>query len=305
MSGPKCPIIEAMRYLLLFLAIPFLSAQAEVPNCTRLKEIAGKLEKQIQEKRFPEGTCDKIEPKSIGLNEDSIGFPKASSNTPSRTSSAEVWDYRCKDLSAIDLQLKSIENEMALLNGIDSLKKEIETGLKTISKYTEKENEKAKQASKDFMENLVVAKTLETFLATNNAKGENILGKVTTDPDWKADTNLEGFKKIVTKHCKSFPQEGTICAKGEVNEETYKEIQGFVAVGSKTEDKFNKKQIKSLTEALSIKIGDEDYSYTKLAASLKGPQANGLMAEEDVKIIAALGPISNNRSFDFLKGMKT
>ena len=290
MSGPKCPNISGMRYLILFLAIPFLSAQAGGPDCERIKKIASDLEKKIQSAHFTTEVCTKMDAKSLGLSEDSIGF-------------SGDWDYRCKDYSAIDAQLKSIENEIALLKGIESLKTEIIDGLKTIDQNKNQDQAKADSAS--FMKNLEVARSLEKFLATSNASGENILGKVATDPDWKTETDLNGFAKILMKYCGGFPQKESVCEKGyALNEDTFKEIKDFIKVGKNTERKFNKNQIKDLTNALAINKGEEKYSFEELAQGLKGVQANGLLAAEDIQMIKALPELSNEKSFDFLKNMK-
>jgi hypothetical protein len=126
-----------MKYLILLLAIPFFSVEAAAPNCEKLKQIANDLEKKIQSKRFPAETCAQMDPVSLGLPADSIGFPKIvpALDGPTKVDKkvAAAWDYRCKDLSAIELQLKSIENEIALLKGIDSLKSEINSGINVIS----------------------------------------------------------------------------------------------------------------------------------------------------------------------------
>ena len=72
-----------MRYLLLFLAIPFLSAEAAAPDCKKLNGYANDLEKAIQSKRFTTEECLIMDPKEFTLPD---------------------FDYRCKDLSAIDTQ---------------------------------------------------------------------------------------------------------------------------------------------------------------------------------------------------------
>lgn len=296
-----------MRYLILLLAIPFFSAEAAAPNCEKLKQIAGDLEKAIQSKRFSAETCNQMDPVSLGLPADSIGFPVTApaSNVPTKVDKklAGAWDYRCKDLAAIDLQLKSIENEIALLKGIDSLKTEITTGVETLKNY--KDEDKVKEASASFIKNLDVARSLELFLKTSNTKAENILGKVASDPDWKDTTDLNGFAVILRRYCGGFPQKETVCEKNfALTEETFKEIKGFISTGKNTERKFNKNQIKDLTEAFSIKKGEEAYSFGTLASELKGLQTNGLLAEEDIQAIKELPPLSNDKSFDFLKNMK-
>ena len=290
MSGPMCPIRVGMLYFILLMAFPLLSVQAGAPNCDKLKQIAGDLEKSIQSKRFAIDKCDKMDAASLNLPANSIGF-------------SGDWDYRCKDFSAIDMQLKSIENEIALLKGIDSLKSEINQGLETLSKF--KNGDQAKEASAAFMKNLDVAHSIELFLATNNTKSENILSKVVEDPvGW---TDINSFAGLLRKHCGSFSSQGeTVCKKGfALSEDTYQEINAFVSIGKETERKFNKKQIKDLTNAMTIKKGEEDYSFSLLAADLKGLQPNGLLAAEDIQKIKNLPELGNDKNFDFLKKLKT
>lgn len=295
MSGPKYPIIERMRYLFLLLALPFLSVEAAAPDCNRLKDIANHLEKMIQgsPKDFHKD-CEKTTPESLGLPSDSIGF-------------SGDWDYRCKDLAAIDSQLKSIENEIALLKGIDSLKTEIIEGAATLKKY-ENPNQ-IKEASVSFINNLNVATSLELFMATNNTKSENILSKVVEDKaGW---TDLNSFAGLLRKHCGSFPSTGTVCEKGfALSEETFKEINDFVTIGKSTERKFNKHQIKDLKEALEITPAGTGlevgviYNFGQLASELKGIQPNGLLAPEDMQVLKELPTLSGANKFDFIKNMK-
>jgi hypothetical protein len=296
-----------MKYLILLLAIPFFSVEAAAPNCEKLKQIANDLEKKIQSKRFPAETCAQMDPVSLGLLPDSIGFPKVLPplNGPTKVDKkiAAAWDYRCKDLSAIELQLKSIENEIALLKGIDSLKSEINSGKSVIGNFNNQTG--AKEASATFMKNLEVARSLEIFLATNNTKSENILGKIATDPDWKEDTDIKGFGLLLERYCGGFPQKGTVCEKGflGLTEDTFKELKDFVTIGANTERKFNKNQIKDLTEAMTIKKGEDAYSFAKLAGELKGIQANGMLSAEDIQKLKELPNLSNDKSRDFLKQM--
>lgn len=278
-----------MKYLLLFIVIPFSVAHAAAPDCNNLKKIAGDLEKKIQSTHFKPEACTTLGPDDLNLPADSIGF-------------GGEWDYRCKDVSAIDLQLKSIENEIALLKGIDTLKSEIDTGLVTLKQY--KNPDMAKEASASFIQNLNVAISLEQFLGTNNSNSENILSKVAQDPaGW---TDIGSFAGLLRKHCnKSFSTQGnSVCRKGfELNEDTYKEISEFIKVGKSTESKFDKKQIENLTDALSIKKGEEAFSYTQLGKELKGLGDNGLLAQEDLALIKELPLLKNSTKYSFLKNL--
>lgn len=286
-----------MQFLSFFLFIFILSAQAAAPDCTRLKKIAEDLEKNIQTKRIATD-CEKIDPKSLGLPDQSIGFP----NFSKKSGVNADWDYRCKDFSALETQLKSIENEIALLNGISGLKNDIKQGLETIKKFPNQNI--AKEASAEFIKNLELAKSIETFLASNNLKSENILSKIVADPiGW---TDMNSFAGLLRKHCGEFLGLGTtVCTKGFVlTEDTFKELNDFILLGKKTDRKFNKQQVKQLKEAISIKKGEEDYSFDQLSTELKGIQANGLLAAEDMQKINALPPLSDGSNFKFIKNLK-
>jgi hypothetical protein len=293
MFGPKYPKIEIMRYLLLFLAIPFMSAQAEAADCTRLKKIANDLEDKIERLRFtsPEYNCNEMTPKDFDLPDDSVGFSKDSE-----------WDYRCKDLSAMDAQLKSIENEIAMLNGITGLKNDISQGVVTLKKFTNPEM--AKEATNKFMKNLAVAQSLELFLGTNNADSTNILSEIVkADPkEWES---YESFGKLVEKFCQANPIAGdSVCMKNyKITQEVYEEINGFVKAGSETSRKFNKRQIGDFSDALGVKKGKEKYSFNQLAADVKVGE-NGLFSKADLQKLKDLPPLSNSTKFDFLKEMK-
>jgi hypothetical protein len=212
------------------------------------------------------------------------------------------WDYRCKDYSAIDLQLKSIENEIALLKGIDSLKTEIKESLATIAKV--KNPEQAKEASASFVKNLDVARSIELFLGTNNAKSENILSKIVEDKAGWVDLN--SFAGRLREHCKSFNSKGTVCEQGFVlTDETFKEINDFIKIGKNTERKFSKGQIEDLTSAMAITKDKEKYTFAQLSSEIGGLGSNGLLASEDIQKIKELPELANDKGFDFLKKLKS
>ena len=277
-----------MRYLLLFLAIPFLSAEAAAPDCKKLKGYANDLEKAIQSKHFTTEECLIMDPKEFTLPD---------------------FDYRCKDLSAIDTQLKSIENEIALLNGITSLKTEIKDGIATLKKF-EQNPAQAKEASVSFVKNLNIATSLERFLATTNTKSENILSAVVADKaGW---TDRASFIGLLRKYCGGFPQKGTVCEQGfDLTEETFKEINDFVTIGKDTKRKFDKSQIKDLKDALAVtkangkglEVG-KIYSFGQLALELKDIKTDGLLSAEHMQVIKNLPELSNSKSFNFIKDMK-
>lgn len=283
-----------MRYLSIFLLIPFLSAHA-APTCDELKNIAKTLEEEIQNKSLPD--CDKLTPKDIGQPDDAIGFP----NVKKRDGADGNWDYRCKDFSAIDQQLKSIENELALLTGINKLKTEIDQALATFKNNPE--HEVIRGSSKSFYTNVKVAATLEDFLHTNNDNGDNILSKVIFDKGgW---TDINSFAALLRKHCAGFPSVDSVCQKGYgITPEVFTEIDSFVKAGKASASKFEKNHIKDLTKALSIKKGKEKYSYNHLLLEIKDP-GEGVLSDADLEKIKELPQLeSGDDDFIFQKQLK-
>ena len=283
-----------MRYLSIFLLIPIFSVQA-APDCSRLKNIASTLEKEIQNKSLPD--CDKLTPKDIGQPETAIGFP----NVKKRDGADGNWDYRCKDFSAIDLQLKAIENEIALLTGITKLQTEIDQALATFKKFPDQKL--ALNSSKSFYTNVKVAASLEDFIHTNNDSEENILSKVIGDKaGW---TDINSFAGLLRKHCAGFPSVDTVCKKGYgLDPDVFAEIETFVKVGGKSVGKFDKKQIKELKEALAIKKGKDNYSYNQLLLEIKDP-GEGVLSEADLEKIRAMPELESvSNDFRFLKEIK-
>jgi hypothetical protein len=268
-------------------------AEAAAPDCSRLKKIAEDLEKSIQSKRFG-ANCDQLEAsKDFGLPKDFIGFDGK-------------WDYRCKDFSSIELQLKSIENEIALLKGIESVKTEIKDGAEVLK--STKNPEIAKEASQNFIASLNIATSLELFLGTNSASGENILSKIAKDPVGWVD--MASFAGLIRKHCAEMQTQGdTVCKNFVLTPETYNELNDFVTIGKGTEKKFDKRQVRLLNDALYVQRGGEypnsenKYSYRKLASELKGLQANGVLSPEDLQKIKELTLIGSDPRFDFVQNL--
>jgi hypothetical protein len=285
-----------MRYLFIILTFPFLVAQAATLDCNEVKKIADELEKKIQKKKIAPD-CEKLDAKSLGLPEGSIGFPKTVN---------DGWDYRCKDLSSLEMQLKTVENEIALLNGITNLKSEIKDGLTVVKSF--KNPNVATEATTDLFNNLEIAQSLELFMATNNSKSENILSKIASDKSgW---TDIQSFAELVKKYCAEFSKDGqnagnSVCMPGyKLTDEVYSELNDFVILGKKTDRKFNKKQIADLTDALAIKKGDEKYSYSQLLSEVPRPATGSVLSAEDFKKIQEFPELTSNSKSHFLTETK-
>jgi hypothetical protein len=279
-----------MHFLLPVLFISLATAQTKAPDCRELKPIVQQLEKTIQEKRLGK-ECDQLEGNQLGL----------ASMSPLQVDTLKK--YRCMDLAAVEMQLRSIENELALFQGIASLQAEIESGVKKVKEN--KRPELAQQAAGVFMENLQVAQTLELLLATNNGKKENFFLEL-KDVDPKSWDTPAKFGKYVASYCTKYrPVGDNICSKNfTLTPKAYEEIKAFMKVGAQSEGKFKKRQIEELSDALSIKKGKEKYSYAQMAAELKGVSSEGIVSKDGIESIKNLPDFKASKEFDFLNQMK-
>jgi hypothetical protein len=102
----------------LWLLISFLSFSAfaeDGERCSNLRKYAQELEKKIQNQKLSKesGECLKIPLSDLGIEESKLTFKDI---IPSKADGSANYDYRCKDYSAVEAQLKLVENELALFN---------------------------------------------------------------------------------------------------------------------------------------------------------------------------------------------
>ncbi len=287
MFGPKSPKIVAMRYLLLCLLIPIAIAHAVETSlvCQDLKTMANQMQREIQRSRVE---CDKLPEDALG----STPVPRG------------MEDYKCKDLSAIEARLKSLESELAMIKGLESVRKEIIEGQKNIAEI--KRPELIAKASETFLSNLAIAETMELMLATNGANGKNVFSELADRPaaDWDTPGKL---KPIIEKFCVDNQVPGTsICSGGKtITQESFLAIRDFVGIGQDTQKKFKKGHIKDLQDALSItKEDDKEYSFNRLAALLKDMPRNGELKKEQMDILKSMPAIKANKKFSYLTQLK-
>lgn len=280
MSGPKKPIIRIMRYLLFILAFPILvQAQTKQQQCDRLNIVAKELEKKIQTKIIGEA-CDEL-PKSDIPN----------------------FDYRCKDLASIDMQLKSLENEIAMFSGVTKLRNETVDAKSVLDKAENKSL--SVTASHAFYQNLKIAATIEGFLEAKGIKNESLMSELAKGED-KDFLDVQAFTDFVSKTCiRIGVNKGSrICDNPKnLTLDEMKEVNGLLLLGRKTKRKFEDGQTKELREAMAIKDGDKEYNFTKLLSEVSAPGENQAFSEKDMDKIASHKLSAKGKDFNFLSNM--
>lgn len=284
MSGPNYPIIWIMRYLLLILAFPlFVHAETKKQQCDRLQVVASELEKMIQTKVYvgatKEETCDLLPASSFA------GF-----------------DYRCSSLSAIEMQMKSLDNEIAMIKGIKALKEETIEASKFFEQDENKNKGAAVDASQLLYKNLKIAATIEGFLTTKGIKNENLLTVLAKAP--AADfADEKKFKDLIASTCvKIGVNKGAspICDNPQsIGSEELKEVDALLLLAKETDRKFSDPQIKDLTKALAIKDGDTNYSFTKMLSEVSAPGAGEAFSSKDRETLSTI-----KLNDDFVKDYK-
>lgn len=284
MSRPNYPIIWIMRYLLFILALPlFVQAATKEQQCDRLKVVASQLEKMIQTKAVKQGCTGLTASKYSG------------------------FDYRCKDLAAVEMQLKSIHNELAMLKGISALKDEAIAAKATLEKPENRNKAAAVDASHRLYNDLKIASTIEQFLKTKGLKNENLMTLLAKakDDDFKDGKKLSdliastctkiGFVKGKSPVCDN-PQD--------IGPEMLQEIDGLLKLARKTERKFDEPQIKDVLEALAIKDGEKEYSFTQMLSEVSAPKPNEAFSGKDMQVLSSIKLNDNNiEKYTFLKNL--
>lgn len=295
-----------MRWISLLLIIPLLSPTAHAASCDELKTMVYGLHKNIQNKRAGK-ECSSIKPSDLGLEAPEYAkfFPVVdNSDTPRRDISAAGYDYRCKDLSTIELQLKSVENELALYKGLGNLRDRVIADRDALGKMKKPDEEVAKS----FMQHLAVAQTMELMLATHDNEGKNIFSHM-KEARLKSKDELNSTDKLaqwIAAFCKDKKLSGaTVCnSQYPVTPELIESVIDFVDVGAKTQRKFDKNHIKDLQAALAIQKDGKDYTFNDLAKELKGINKEGVIDREGLESIKNLPPLNAKSDLLFMKRLR-
>jgi hypothetical protein len=248
--------------------------------------MANQMQREIQNSRVEK--CTEMSPDALGTT----AVPEG------------MEDYKCKDLSAIEARLKSLENELAMIRGLEAVRKEVIDGQKKIADINKPVL--IAKASETFLSNLAIAETMELMLATTSANGKNLFSELAEKPagDWDTPAKL---KPVIESFCKDHQIQGTsICSGGKnITQESFLAIRDFVGIGEETQKKFKKGHIKDLQAALSItKEDDKEYSFNKLASLLKDMPRDGELNKEHMEILKAMPTIKANKKFSYLTQMK-
>lgn len=274
-----------MKYLLLILAIPFFTAQAAAPECEELKKWTKDLELKMQESRIGK-SCTELKLETDVSSENKKDFE----------------DYRCRDFSAIELKLKSVESEIAMYRGLSSLKAEIQRAKESLKRNGDRSLVEAN--TKSFFRNLKFAADLELFLGANNSKKENILSALAKAPPADLESP-EAFGRLIVEKCKEFnASQASVCNKQfAVTEDFRADFLDLVRLGKNTEPKFDKAQVNRLKDALVLKNGKVDYTYGQLLGEMKNSDA-AMITAEDLAKLKSLPEFSNSKKFDFISKLK-
>jgi hypothetical protein len=274
MSGPKYPIIGTMRYLLFILAFPLLvHAETKKQQCDRLKVVASELEKMIQTKNY--------------VGEKGTATEKCGDLPLSTLPGA---DYRCSDLASIEMQMKSIDNEIAMIKGIELLKKETIAANEFLAKPENQDKEAAITASQALYQNLKIAATVESFLKAKSLKDERLMTVLAQAPAAEFADEAK-FKALITSTCKKMGLKGSIALCDETDKLTWdelKEVDGLLLLAKDTKRKFDKEQIAELEAALAIKDGDKPYSFTQMLSEVSPLPAGEAFPKEVRETLASI-----------------
>jgi hypothetical protein len=282
-----------MNVIFILLLIPFALAGKTAPGCPELKSIVNKLEADIQNKNLGQA-CQGLDVKEL-LGKDPV--------LPQKEILAEL---KCQNLAAIELRLKTLENEQAMLMGINKLVNEVKVQKKKTQTLPPEESQ---AAARSFVDNLVVAQTLELILSTEGNFLEE-LSKV----EAKDRGSLEHFVKLRDKKCEGMPgpQDSGICSTYFApTAEAMAEMYALTDLALTTNRKLGPKQLKELRSSMTIiKESNEPYSFTAIREELKeGLAASGktelTMSKQDVKVIGQIPEFKHHPLLSFMDEMNS
>lgn len=285
-----------MKYVLLTLFIPILSWSSP-PDCARLKKIVEELEKRTADSNLAQ-KCSQLK-----IDEDLKPYLEAEKQNLSILQSQKnlIEEFKCKNLSAIDLKLRSIENELTLLEGIESLKQDIKNKGEAVKKLPKKSE--VQEAAKKFIESLKIASTFEKVLKTEKDK-ESFLENLAKlkDDDLKDLKSFMGHRNVFCEDIKE--KKGTICVDNfAIDETSLNELKAALRL-MKPNKRFDSGKLKNLKNALEIKkLDNSEYSFSEMLSSINLPE-DGSIGPSLLNAIKNMPDFKNDERFAFIDELK-
>jgi len=263
------------------------------PDCDRLKRIVEELEKRTASS-FIGSQCS-----SINFNEELMPYLEAEKKDKSflKDQKELIEQYKCKNLSAIDLKLKSIESELTLLEGIEALKEDIKAKASDVKTLPKKEQ--VQEAAKQFVNSLKIATTFEKILNTEKNKGSFLetLGEQKVE-DWKDIASFMSFRNLFCENIKE--KKDTICEDNfSIDQASFNELRDAVAL-MKSNNRFDSGKVKSLKKTMQIKKSDNsDFSFSEMMNSINLPE-DGQISASVLNAIKKVPDFKNDEKYTFL-----
>jgi hypothetical protein len=281
-----------MKFILALFIFPLISWSV-APDCDRIKRIIEELEKRTASS-FIGGQCS-----TIKIDEELAPYLEAEKKdkTLLKNQKQLIEQYKCKNLSAIDLKLKSIESELTLLQGIEALKEDIKTKASEVKTLPKKEQ--VQEAAKEFVKSLKIASTFEKILKTEKNKDSFLeaLGEQKAD-DWKDIPSFMSYRNLFCKEVKE--KKDTICADNfSIDQASFNELRDAVAL-MKPNKRFESGKVKSLKKAMEIKKSDDsNYSFSDMMNSINLPE-DGRISPSVLNAIKNVPDFKNDEKYSFL-----
>lgn len=266
------------------------------PDCNRLKKIVEELEKRTADSNLAQ-KCNDL--KDVDLKP---YFEAEKQNSSILQSQKNLIDeFKCKNLSAIDLKLRSIENELTLLEGIEALKQDIKNQGEAVKKLPKKAE--AQAAAQSFVSALKIASTFEKVLKTEKDK-DSLMETLSKqkEEDLKDAKSFMGLRNTYCEEIKG--KQGTVCADDFIMDEiSFTELKAALKL-MKPNKRLDSSKLKNLKNAFEIKkLDNSEYSFSEMLSSINLPE-DGSIGPSIINSIKNVPDFKNDEKFAFIEDLK-
>lgn len=278
-----------MKFLLLLMMVPVLSYAQNKVSCDELEKIAANLEQTLMKTNLPSPACQSVTSQTLRSSDE---------NDLKET----IENYKCSNLSVIEANIRNLEGEMTLLQGIQKLKADIQ--INKDDTRNPKQTTAAK-AGENFLQGVEAAQSLE--LLFSEANKPDFLNSLKTSLASENDrNNPEVFKAKVRSLCGTNPDPKTINAchlTFNPSLQTIREINVLLT------SELSPEKVTEMRETLAIKKTDNSpYSFYQLQNDLAKaiPKLKDkliTLTRDELKIIRSM-PDFQNTSNPSLEGLK-